>query len=830
MKNSFLRWSLVSSITALFLTFPCNRVEPCFYYPEPDQISVMFFNPGVSDDSIAFRPFYLSYAYYFPSSPQFWDAPGFESDTRQDSIDYRRNCLEWRQYLGGDISVSDIYQVVYSGKADVFMTAYATHSLQTQYPGNTFIRALQKPDNKAALDYLNFAKTLEFQQSESMIDPWAESWPNSYAKGDSQLLAKLDYQSTQGLTNAQNDFLKHRWAYQRIQLLYYQHARHSDSSIQAIYKQHFNISTDHTILSPWALLKVAETNPDTTESTYQLAQVFDRCASKRKRVLQLFAPHRVEAALRLAQNPHERALLLSMRLFRNPGKCLPTLEQIAKEDPESPYLPLLLTREINKLENWLLTSKFTGENGWYIDKPDFEWDENYDHKLDKWIQKHQVQDREYVTKLQHFTSETLGKQKQKTTVWQLALAHLQYMNGDFDQAWNTLESINPGQNLRWKLQLFVQELLVLPHRTDVRQSAIQAELVRRLEFIRAHGHAMITPEKQLARLHLALCHAFWKQNDIVSAGLFYGRACPSIWTKQESYASFPDVVNFFDNLASEKDLEKLVKVLQNPQNPLEKYLTSPFAKIEGIEYLFNYGDLPLTPWPSLDQLYELMGMFAMRNGDVNHARQAYALVDTAYWNNIHTGWNEDIFGSTELIASDTLPPGHINRLEIAEKMVQLEQEAINNRAKSAENYYLLGNAWYHCSYWGKACNVLARYRSTNDKDMPPIQPLSPTFLSWRPNVALYGQVYFHCSRAAEYYRKALEASTSPELATRAYYMLAECDRRSRWMKFRRSEKNSNREGEVASPMFRTWSRRYKHTEAYKEILSYCPGLQAYLGK
>ncbi len=82
------------------------------------------------------------------------------------------------------------------------------------------------------------------------------------------------------------------------------------------------------------------------------------------------------------------------------------------------------------------------------------------------------------------------------------------------------------------------------------------------------------------------------------------------------------------------------------------------------------------------------------------------------------------------IAADSLayaPVSGFNKFQIVDKMYRLEQEAAKNPKKRAENYYLLGNAWFHCSYWGKAGSMLTYDRDIDDTDEPLKQRRSPAY-------------------------------------------------------------------------------------------------------
>jgi len=321
---------------------------------------------------------------------------------------------------------------------------------------------------------------------------------------------------------------------------------------------------------------------------------------------------------------------------------------------------------------------------------------------------------------------------------------------------------------------------------------------------------------------------------MVTAGLLFGRGALTTASRNEHWWGGVGAAGFYDNLATINDLERLERLLDKKQKTtFEQFITGPFEPIEVSEdpSEWNYfieDSQNHSPVPGRDQLYELKGTFAFRDGDLIRADRAFAQIDTAYW---ESGWDEDYCGSVDLIAADTVAPLPDNtKARFVKKMLNLETEAARNPAKRALNYYLLGNAWFHCSYWGRASDMFAAGKSTDDTDLPDPYRRGPTYLSSQPDPARYGAVYYRCRRAARFFQRALDQRPDPELAARAFYMLAECDRRDRWMTARRLGESSRvQEGDVASPLFRTWAKRYGKTSVYRERVERCPGLRAYLG-
>ena len=831
MKDLLIRCLLIGSLLAA--GSPCNQVHSCYSSPEWHDTRAVFFNPDLGeDDTGGLKPYFYSNYYLFPTDYDGYQSAGADNSEQ----DYRRNCREWQTYLGGKIDPDDIYEVLYGTDADAFYTAFKTQSLSEFLPGNTFLKTLQKPAHADALRYLFFAKRFEFRQFENENDPWGDTRNRSdVVREDSLAFNDFLQESARELAQTNNPFLRQRWAYQRINTLYYSEINGAADSIARTFSSYFNIKEDMTVLLPWALLKVAETNANAGESNYQFALVFDRCQSKRLRAVQLFQSKIAEKALPYAKNPQEKGVILAMRAMQNPGRGLADLQSMARLCSESRYLPLLLTREINKVEDWTMTKRLTGIEPWHAFEPDFDWDENYSRKMDRWQRINAEKDRQYLHALRVFVADMArrgGKKSPHQAFLQLALAHLYYMEQRPADAWRVLQSTATESDARRTLQKNIEEILLLPQRSDVRRVDVQAALYQRIEYVLQHTDLLGEPAQQISRMYLALSHAFLAKKDIVTAGLLFGRASKYTGTEVDPWWSAADARIFYDNLASMRDLEKVEALLtKKDKTPFEQLITSPLSKAEcgnGTEWSFYSFD-PQQPQYIIvsDQIHELMGTFALRDGQLKRAVAEFEKIGNDYWDEYYGIWSVDICGSTGFIAADSLPPlTNNNKYRIVRKMLDLQEEALRNPAKRAENYYLLGNAWFHCSYWGVADDMLTLHSSHSETDAPDPYRRGPTYLVSRPDWKRYGHMYYRCSRAAAYFRKSLAARPNPELAVRAYYMLAECDRRDRWMSMRRRDES---EGGVASPMFKTWAKRYGKTEAFRECLEGCPDLKTYLG-
>ena len=95
------------------------------------------------------------------------------------------------------------------------------------------------------------------------------------------------------------------------------------------------------------------------ERNVALAQIFEKCPTKRFAVSSLFDREiSIEKTLASASSNREKGNVIVMYALREPNRSLSHVQQLAKIDPENPQMSFLLLREINKVEDWVLTPKY----------------------------------------------------------------------------------------------------------------------------------------------------------------------------------------------------------------------------------------------------------------------------------------------------------------------------------------------------------------------------------------------------------------------------------------------------------------------------------------
>lgn len=812
------------------------------YYPDWEEYRMRFFEPGL-DGEAGLSPFYYTSHLYY----------GDTADPENEDV--RRNCREWQTYLGTEVKLADIDSVLYgSMQPDDFLTPLVTEGLAESFPQNTFIKKLLEPRYRAALEYLRFVKQMEFVQQAAQ-DPWQEtsrqSRPDTTFIDFDKQTGLLRDQSLQGLvTNAADPFLQKRYAYQAIVCHRYAEA---DSIVLAIFDRYFSLQ-DTTVLLPWALIHKADClagQGDSLGYNLALAQAFDRCNSKKIRSISLFVTDWTEQTVQYASTDHDKAVVLTVQAMQYPGRALPFLRRIQTFDPTCQYIPMLVAREINKLENWTLTEKLTGYGA--RDLPEDFYDEFYTEnsppneaalilqKQAAWNRENLLKDRAYLSEMRIWVEELIhaGAYSAQHDFLRLAAAHLNFLAGNYGKAQAFLSGISPQAQPRLQLQRDVERLLLTPYLQNVGTASVQQDLVRQLRHIWANRQYLDHPGIQFSRMHFYLCRALFRAGDIPAAGLFYNKAWLTSNEGGSEYSGY-NQLEFFDAHARVADLDRLISLRKNgAKTAFERYLLekppAPDAKDlytiggEAYEWYMENDTVP-APLPTLSKLLELQGTIAFRDGDLARAKAIFAQIPADFWTD-DDKVDIDIFADAAHFPFEKITAERGTKMEVVRHMLALEKESqYATGARRAEIYYQLGNGWFNCSYWGRSWYMFSYDHNYEDDDSPEVRTAGN--FPATPDVRKYGGTYFRFDRALNWYHKALEANPPKELAAKIAYMIADCDRYVRIMRGGTDQYYEYDQDEKlpSSPLFKQWAAQYGRTATFTERMAHCPELKDYLGR
>jgi len=802
MTKRKLRKYTVYLINLLVLLPWAYQSKACVWMESPETYRISMFS--------VITPRMASYSPFFYSAERFND---YLVDPEHN--DRNRNCKEWIDLLGGNIKLSDAYVIIYNTNPDLFIGAVHHKSLKTDFEKNQFVEELLKPQNKSFLDYLLISKRIEnwdFLISES----WGED-QKSKVVDPNKLVSELISECETKLKIETNPNIKFRYAFQLVRL--YQRTDADDKCIAMVDKYFSNYSA--SILGIWAQMHkgiVLNRKGNKVQANYLLSISFAQCDEKKLRSLQLFEndTKSVNETYRLAKNNQERANIIAMSILQNPGQTMDRMRAVFNLDQKNEMIPLLLMREVNKLEDWIGTSKFTYNlpfprtTGEYYTHEDSVRVANLEH--DKLYLK------KIIAMLDSMKNQVSPDNK---AYFSIALAHLSFLGDQPVLASRYLAEIKDNAPASVLAQKYVDEILEASSKmklTDVNFHDFLADRLMKLE-------SKDPKNKMINRTLYSLTRYFgtqYSQNqDQAMAGLLVMKSNQyksKIGNDNESeYVNnnYYQAINYFDNYAQLIDMDKLVSMIKKPNTKLETYLCKGF-----------------TP----EKYIELSGTMAFRENKMDLAYTYFKQLPNDYWQKNYefkNCLNEDPFVPKALTAKSKRKfTYHFNKTEFVGKLLDLKKEAEANTSKSGEASLQLAKALYNCTYYGNAW-MMNFYGWT-------VYPGNPfTFSQDFGNQKIKEEVsknYYQCDLASKYYRMALEKSKNEETKAEAALMLHRCDL-NKYL-FKDSQKadyysySENRINPVDTytPIFLKEFSLYKKTKFYADIASNCVEVKNFLAR
>ncbi|HTJ52060.1 MAG TPA: hypothetical protein VL443_21510, partial [Cyclobacteriaceae bacterium] len=523
------------------------------------------------------------------------------------------------------------------------------------------------------------------------------------------------------LASEKNSFYKKKYAFQLAKLAFYS----TDNKLfNTVYNAYFKNETKRSVLDWWALhykSMTLEKENKLDSANYLHALIFSHSSNKMFISRQFFSKKNLDGIMALAQNDAERADILLMAEVINPGRSLEGLQKIYALSPNHKHLPMLISREVNKMEDWIGSTKYA----------------NAHIATDTWQEKSLMEnwesDNAYLTEFINTLTGLTGIQSAYPDFYNMSLACLNLLKGNTEDASNYLSNIK-SDTPEMRYQLNTLKIVLITQQKDITDNTIQEEIGQLFKSLINEREMKFESQKILYSLSSYLRYSFANKGMTYMAGLFDNYAtnkfCYTCTFNTFEYS----MISYFDKYASTDDLDKLLQHYDNPdKNKLEEILFKPYSN----KYY----------------LLDLLSTKYLRQGDVQHALTTLQSIPDDFWysfSNANYYLDSNPFiNDRELFETETM--ASYNKREIVEKMVQLEKEAETNDSKKQENYSLLGNAWYN--FTANSWFILSYGRG-----------------SATPDEKVYDIAY---TKASEYYLKALQNEEgSPETKAKLLYMMA----------------------------------------------------------
>lgn len=809
-----------------FILVPFRMMEGCGYWIDRESTRIVFFDPylGITPE---FHPYVYVHEFYDSFNRD-------QGDSEQK--DYWKNCTEWAIYVG-KVTPQDVFKVIYETKADQFLSWQKTGQLKEKLAGNPFITYLLQAKNKKVLDYLTFAFKAEFSQ-QSLSDPWDIGTTLSERDLNSSKIATL---AINKMSKTKDPFLHERYAFQALVHTYYAKRYGECLTMQ----KHFfgEKRGSKSILKDWSLIYKANSHfelRDTLSACIAWAQTFDRTSSKKPASHQQFPYDYFDKALKKTKNLSDRSNMIALYCIYKSAPMLNYLQQLVNTDPKSKYLPLLISREINKIEEWLLTPQLTFYKSSYevqYEKPVLETEEiELFSKNNKYLKINTQKNLQYLSKVQKLIDRILAAPRQNSMgFWHFAAAHTCILSKQIQQAKYHLNQVKTSGDPKLQYQKTVQELLILPDLKNISNGQVKIEIADLFtKLLKSENY----PNIELGiypKLLLYYSRKFQEKKDVVTAGLFYNRA-RFVQVNGQNGSGYYSDISYFDRFASIGDLNVLLGLHDKKQrSPFEQFLLSPI-QLQEVTYTYQLDELkdwtkdPNHTWalPSRMQLLDLIGTLAFRQRKYDLALDMFKQMPAKYWQNTYefsSYLNQDPFGNLQQLPWESDKIKQFNKAGILQRWVELGDQIRNGtKQKAAQAHYLLANAHYNTTYWGNCWMMFSYGHSV-------IEPVMGQYevdynFSFRPNGLRFYSRYYALSDAIWHYEQVLRKSKDRELNAKATYMLGHCDElRHKMLAIRNGTYKDN--DPYKTPYYKQFKRLYRYTKTFRSRLTACPELKDY---
>lgn len=774
-------------ISLFVLLLPKRTAQACGFYVAPGEYRFWLLQPDITNQP-DLTPFYFASGYLYKQDM---------NAAKETYID--ENDEEWFLEARGKASKNDIDSLLNATEPQYFFDEQKTLA-----GNNSFMRFLLLKQNSEYLKYIILSKKVE--QVAGNPDPWEE---NIFPENSINEVIK-EARHLYGQVHL--PFVKLRIAYQLTRLYAYNHQYKQVSGV-------YDSLIDPVKTGSWiktAALYQKTFGGSLPERNYWLSKVFDKGNYHKTQCLIRFASACADGTLLQARNEHEKSVILAMNAFNYPGRSLHILKRIYAAEPDYKELPFLILREVNKIEDWLLTNKVTGFGmpAVYYDDDD-DYNSNYSY-LDKAALNYK-NDKMYANELYSFISKMIGDGESiQQALLHLYASHLCMILKNNEVATQHLQLARAYRKMPQNVQTQIRINTFLLHLEDGIGKVAENEFMQILQTPGAEL-GIYDPEIMKNQLVLYTARKMMAKNDRARGLMLLARTNRALGEIEG--LGYKDVYQEIEENAVDTDYDQMLQILnKNDKTAFERFLTQGHFSYPSGEYweekdLEGHANMN---W-STGKLLDGKASWYIRENRLQEALACLQQIPDSIWHK-HP-YNEYLGGDPFFLdIYHPHPPAsadkkQLTKKQVIEQMIALQQLAKKDKHQAAWCYYQLANACYNMSWYGKSWLMVKRWWSANET--------SP----WSRGVIAtsFNDNYYGCRRAREYYSQAIEATKDKKLSSLCYYMKEKCQQHYReyhWL-----TKNNRKIGDDYS---NTWSPDYKQAARkgidvayYKSLVQEC---------
>ncbi|MDO5654656.1 MAG: hypothetical protein Q4G27_00785 [Flavobacteriaceae bacterium] len=804
-------------LSFIISTFLYSEMKACSWYDADYDYFNLFTQSIIRDKS--YIPFLLAY------SNRFYDHEHYEIKNE--------NIESWQNFFGNKLDYKETKTLVHEISLDrlnEYISGKSTHPILGKIGAYS--------SNSEAIDYLILAKKMEpFMKVGGMQNP-NENYFFRQEHEKNYDVTELNYNQTletliSAYKNVQNPEIKLRYGYQIVRFLHY--TLNFSQAIDAFstYVEPLGLKS---AIYYWALDQKAGAQRGLgkdDEANRNFFQVFMHCNSRRESAftsMKLLFNNNFEELLSNAKNEEEKNMayfLLAYDGFNNP---LPIMEKMYEINPSSEILKVLAARSINELERKYLpiqyisgkemktmdetvnTVKSTNtekgnKNGFwqkflaffsdlFHSKSDNKEEENYTENPGKfnanripWFNPHFTeyynnQPVNYINDLEKFIEKT--QEKSNDEFWKIAFAYLKFLKNDYKASDKILSEITTD-NSEYKNQISRMKML----NEIVSKPKINADFEE--EIWRNYGDLFLIETKSKFNYELEMPTTAEFLKDVLANRYFLQKEYGKSFLMNNKLSD----LQFRPNVNLTKSIEEFYK--KPNKSTLEQQVIMKNADVENADAFFQliYGDHEMrnANFEKAAEFYKNATTFTGIPRTIYHWDEDS--VDTqpmVYGANFYDGFRnitDLVFGhnvwesfespkemsmKAEDLSSFPFLSKKMNKLELANALIELKKVGSTNGKNAAKANQLIGNLLYNTSMLGYFREIFVMDVNNLYNQKFNFQNTDYSYQFYYKNYSMSSFVpQDNFDLAIKYYQKALITSDDPEQKARIIFQMASAE-------------------------------------------------------
>jgi hypothetical protein len=770
---------------SLLIVLPKKVAQGCGFYVWPGYYRFWLLQPDLTNQK-DLSPFFFATTYIYPG----------ESPAENRPFHYDQNIQEWRELVGKTATVKDIDAILYQTEPDTFLQHF-----EKLVKENSFARQLQLPKNKELLKYMQLSKKIETLTVNP--DPWYE---NRYTD---PAFDRLISEASALYTTTASPVIRLRIAYQLIRLYGY---FGETKLLNKTYREKVaGVRSDSWIKA--AAQYEQAIHAGFPEDDYLCSRVFDQTGYNRSYCLIRFRSNALEKTLAFATNEHERTVLYAMRMFNDPGKTLRNLKFIYNREPDYKELVFLLLREVNKTEDWLLTSKVT----------------DFGPAMESWavIRKESVpsnyeRDKAYAIELREFVKQVIkeGKNKDRALL-HICAAHLSFMLRDNAASRQYLDKASRLPNLpaNVKTQLRIDDLL-LSLETDPAFSNETEEKLMGLLSASNKKLGLHDPTVMKDQLILYTGKKLISKGQKAKGFLLLAKTGRIFGETAVGYKSIYEEIW---EKAIPSDYDEMFQLMDKEQkNAFEDFVTKGHLRSAWAYYQLDRNQDSMR-WDR-NRLLNLKAGWYIQQDSLEKAATVLKQIPAAFWKKYPFAdyiQGDPFYLDMYQPYAVTTGERSYNKPQIIDNMLQLKKKITEDKSKAALYYYKLGNAYYNMTYHGKHWLMSKPWWSATETGEYDTYAKASDF----------NNNYYGCERAKQYYLMALRETSDKKLASLCVLMAGKCQENNQEYLLALQKKWSNsRNPRNPNPYMTLLKQKNMNTTYYKELIEECATYASFINR